>query len=196
MEIGHIINRIGWLICFMKKFLLMLLILFLCGIISADLCIEELINSNALLDIEMYRGYANAELAFKDVFWNILYERAKLVFILVLLCFTPLKEKISVLLISIFSFAWGFFFMSCVAELGMAGVVVGIASVLPHGLFYGGIIVLLLIRRNRYSFHQRDRVTLGAVTYIVVVLLFITGCVIESLMGTHFIPWVIRLGLI
>ena len=86
----------------MKKFLLMLLVLFICGIISADLCIEKLVNSNALLDIEMYEGYANANLAFKDVVWNILYERAKLVIILILLCFTPIKDKISVLLISIF----------------------------------------------------------------------------------------------
>ena len=180
----------------MKKFLLMLLILFLCGIISADLCIEKLVDSNALLDIEMYEGYANANLAFKDVFWNILYERAKLVAILILLCFTPIKERISVLLISALSFAWGFFFMSCIAELGMAGVVVGITSVLPHGLLYGGIFVLLLTKRNRYSYHRREQMALGVTTYIAICFLFIAGCIIESLMGTHFIPWVIRLGLI
>ena len=180
----------------MKKFFLMLLILFLCGVISADLCIEKLVNSNALLDIEMYEGYANANLAFQDVFWNILYERAKLVLILVLLCFTPIKEKISVLLICIFSFAWGFFVMSCIAELGMAGIVVGISAVLPHALFYGGIVLLLIVKRSRYTYHRREQMALGAATYIAIVMLFITGCIIESIMGTHFIPWVIRLGLI
>lgn len=180
----------------MKKFLLMLLILFLCGIISADLCIEKLVNSNALLDIEMYEGYANANLAFQDVFWNILYERAKLVVILVLLCFTPIKEKISIFLISIFCFAWGFFCMSCISELGMAGIVVGIGSVLPHGILYGGIVALLLFRKNTYSYYHKESVPFSAITYIAIILMFLTGCIFESIMGTHFIPWVIRLGLI
>jgi len=180
----------------MKKFFLMLLILFICGVISADLCIEKIANSNALLDIQMYEGYANANLSFQNVFWNVLYERAKLVAILVLLCFTPIKDKISVLLISIFSFAWGFFMMSCIAELGMAGIVVGISSVLPHSLFYGAIMVVLLVKNNRHNYRQREMVAYNAVTYIAIIMLFVTGCIIESIMGTHFIPWVIRLGLI
>lgn len=174
----------------------MLLILFICGIISADLCIEKLVHSNALLDIEMYEGYANANLAFKDVFWNILYERAKLIIVIILLCFTPIKEKIAVLFISFYCFAWGFFLMSCIAELGMTGIVVGVASILPHGLFYGGIIGILLLKSNRHSYRYRENVAFNAVTYIAIILLFVTGCIIESIMGTHFIPWVIRLGLI
>ncbi len=180
----------------MKKFILMLLILFICGIISADLCIEKLVNSDSLLNIEIYKEYANAKFTFENVLWNVLYERAKLVVILILLCFTPIKDKIAVLFLSVFSFAWGFFCMSCISELGMAGVVVGIASVLPHGLLYGGIIVLLLIQRNRHRFHQKNQVIISAVTYVAIGFMFITGCIIESIMGTHFIPWVIRLGLI
>lgn len=185
-----------WYICFMKKFLMMLLILFICGVISADLCIEELGNSNVLFNIEIFEGYANADLVFKDVFWNIFYERAKLMFILVMLCFTPIKEKISIILISVFSFTWGFFFMSCITELGMTGIMVGLAAVLPHGLLYGGIVIMLLLRKNRYSYHQRDSVKIGVVTYLAIIIMFITGCVLESIMGTQFIPWAIRLGLI
>lgn len=180
----------------MKKFLLMLLILFLCGVISADLCIEKLTNSNVLLDIEMYEGYANANLIFQNVFWNILYERAKLVIILTILCFTPIKDKISVLLISSFSFAWGFFVMSCIAELGMAGIVVGISAVLPHSLFYGGIILVLLLKGSRNSYRQREELVFHVIAYIVIIMLFLTGCIVESIMSVHFIPWVIRLGLI
>lgn len=180
----------------MKKFVLMLCIIFLCGFISADLCMEKLADSHALLDIEMYEGYANADIAFKDVFWNILYERIKLVLILGLLCFTPMKESVSVVLVSAFSFAWGFFFMTCISQLGMAGIVVGIASVLPHSIFYGGIFAILIFRKNKYSYYQKDRMVLGVASYIAILFLFAAGCVIESVMGTHFIPWVIRLSLI
>ncbi len=180
----------------MKKFLLMLLILFICGIVSGDLCVEELESSQVLLDLEIYRSYANAKLDFRDVFWNVLYERGKLFFFMILLCFTPIKEKMIFVFICIFSFVWGFFFFSCLTELGMAGVVVGITAVLPQGLFYSGAIGLLLQGKTNYSYHQRDRMVRGTVNYILMVLLFITGCIVESLMGTHFIPWVIRLGLI
>lgn len=180
----------------MKKFIVILCIFFICGVISADICIENLMYSNVLLELDIYREYANAGLAFRDVFWNILYERAKLVLFLLLLCFTPMREYITVLFLSVFSFLWGFFFMSCVAELGLVGVVIAITGVIPHGILYMGIWFLILHRNAKYTYHQRDRVVFGSVTYVAVILLFLTGCIIESLMGTHFIPWVIRLGLV
>lgn len=86
--------------------------------------------------------------------------------------------------------------MSCVAELGLVGVVIAITAVIPHGILYMGILFLILHRNEKYNYHQRDRMVFGSVTYVAVILLFLTGCIIESLMGTHFIPWVIRLGLI
>ena len=143
-----------------------------------------------------YKEYANAKLAFKDVFWNLLYERMKLFGVVLLLCFTPIKEKVASVLAPVFSFIWGFFLMSCIIELGVAGLVVGLASVIPHGFLYGGVIWMVLGKHRTRSYHTRDRIALNIVSYIFVLLLFITGCVIESLIGTHFIPWVIRLSLI
>ena len=187
-------NRV--VICFMKKILLMLLIFFVCGIISADLCIEKLKLSNVILDLETYRAYAYANLKFRDVFWNICYERVKLILVLLLLGYIPVKQRVSIVLICIFSFVWGFFFLGCVLELGLAGVVVGICSVFPHGLIYLFLLIMTLQERKSYSFHRRERVLMGLTSYLSLILMFLTGCVIESVIGTHFIPWVIRLGLI
>lgn len=180
----------------MKKFLIVLIIIFICGILSADVCIEQIQESDILVDIDYYKEYANAKLAFKDVFWNILYERIKLFCVLLLLCFTPLKEKIGAILAPVFSFIWGFFLMSCIVELGIAGLVVGLASVIPHGILYGGAIWIVLSKRRTRSYHMKDRIPLNIATYLFMILLFITACVVESLVGTHFIPWVIRLSLI
>lgn len=180
----------------MKKILLMLILFFICGFVSADICIEELRESNVLLQLEVYENYANAKLLFRDVFWNVFYERLKLFMILILLMFTPLCEKLSVILQSVFSFMWGFFFMSSIVELGIAGFVVALAAVLPHGLLYGWAIALLLNRHGRYSYYYRDRIVRNVGTYIFYFLLFFTGCIIEGLVSTHFIPWVIRLSLI
>jgi len=180
----------------MKKFLIVLIIIFICGILSADVCLNEIKESEVLVGIDFYKEYANAKLAYKDVFWNNLYERIKLFVILLLLCFTPIKEKIGVILASVFSFIWGFFLMSCIIELGVAGLVVGLASVIPHGFLYGGVVWMVLGKRRSRSYHTRDRAVIIVVSYILMSMMFITGCVVETLVGTHFIPWVIRLSLI
>lgn len=180
----------------MKKSFFMLAILFICGIVSADVCINIIKDSSALVDLEMYKGYANARLVYQDVVWNIIYERLKLIAFLRLLCVTPIREKLGVLIVSVFSFIWGFYIMSCILELGLAGVVIGIAAVLPHGFLYGVLIIMMLGERNVHNYHYKSKVTLNILSYIVMFLLFLTGCVIESLVSTHFIPWVIRLSLI
>lgn len=180
----------------MKKFLIVLIIIFICGVLSADVCIEQIQDSEVLVGLDFYKEYANTKLTFKDVFWNTLYERVKLFSVLLLLCFTPMKEKIMFFLAPVFSFVWGFFLMSCIIELGVAGLVVGLASVIPHGFLYGGGILLLLRKKRVHSFHTKDKVAINIATYILMILLFVTGCIVESLVGTHFIPWVIRLSLI
>lgn len=183
----------------MKKFFLMLVIIFISGMISADVCIDMVKDSSVLLDLELYKGYANARLVYQDVFWNVMYERIKLFAFIILLCFTPLRNYLVSLVMGVFSFIWGFFIMSCITELGLAGVVVGITSVLPHGLLYGALVMMLLGGGDipySYTYQRRGSIALNVVNVIIMVLLLITGCVMESLVSTHFIPWVIRLSLI
>lgn len=181
----------------MKKTIVMLLVLFICGVLSADVCIEVLRQSGDFAqNPDIYTGYANANLVFKDVFWNIVYERMKLCMILLLLGITPFKEKLSILLFAVFSFCWGFFVMSSITELGLAGVVVGISAVVPHGLCYMLMLVLLFGKKRRYSYHAKESVLIHFGTYVLIFLFFVTGCVIETLVSTYFIPWVIRLSLI
>lgn len=180
----------------MKKFFLMLVILFLCGMISADVCIDIIKDSSVLMDLEIYKNYAGSELIYRNVLWNILYERLKLFGFLLLLCFTPFRRFLNILIVSIFSFIWGFFMMSSIAELGLAGVVVGIAAVLPHGILYGALVMMLLSQKSIHSYHRGERIAVNIMTVVIMILLFLTGCVMESFVGTHFIPWVIRLSLI
>lgn len=182
----------------MKKSFFMLLILFICGIVSADVCMDILKEGNALLDVGMYERYANAQLVYQDIFWNILYERIKLFAFLLLLCFTPIRRFLGIVMISVFSFTWGFYIMTCVLELGMAGVIVGIAAVLPQGILYGMLLITLLSRNDvhTYSHHKQSSLVRGILDVVIVILLLITGCVMESIVSTHFIPWVIRLSMI
>ena len=93
----------------MKKFLSVLIIVFICGVLSADICFTQIKDSDVIIGKEFYEQYANSKLSFRDVFWNVLYERVKLLGMMLLLCFTPLKEKVGILLLPTFSFVWGVF---------------------------------------------------------------------------------------
>ena len=180
----------------MKKFLIILIIIFICGVLSADTCLKQMKESDVLLGIEFYEQYANEGLKFKYVFWNIFYERMKALVLVLLLCFTPLKERLGSIIALGFSFFWGFYCMSCIVELGVAGLVVGLASVIPHGLLYASGIALLLSKRREKRLHYKNNSVMHVVQYMILILLFVTACVIESLVGIHFIPWVIRLSFI
>lgn len=179
----------------MKKFLFVLIIIFICGILSADICLKQMQESDVLVGVDFYNQYANAKLVFKDVFWNVLYERIKLYFVLIILCFTPIKKKVGFLLVPLFCFIWGYYIMSCIIELGIAGIVVGLASVLPHGILYAASIGMIIVHRKN-SYYRKNKISIEAGLYIIIILTFITGCVIESIIGIHFIPWVIRLSMI
>ena len=179
----------------MKKFLIVLIILFVCGLLSADVCLKE-IEDNAVVGREVYEQYASAKLTFKNVFWDVLYERIKLFGVLFILCFTPIKEKMGLVLAPVFSFVWGFFLMSSIIELGFVGLIVGLASVLPHGILDCGSVWLMLRNNRTRTYLVREKMMINMASYIGIVLLFITGCILESFMGSYFIPWVIRLSMI
>ena len=190
------IQRNFGIVCTMKKFLIVLIIIFICGVLSAEVCLKQIEESAVLAGREFYEKYATSEILFKDVFWNILYERIKLFSILILLCFTPLKEYLHFILAPVFSFIWGFFLMSSIMELGVAGFVVGLGSVLPHGILYGAVIGVLIGKKSARKYHVRNKIAINMGLYIFMLQMFITACVMETLMGTHFIPWVIRLSFI
>ena len=179
----------------MKKFLIILIIIFICGLLSADVCLKQIQDSSVFPGMDFYEQYATSKMVFKDVFWSVLYERIKLFAVLIMLCFMPVKERLALILAPIFCFGWGFFLMSCIVELGIAGVVIGLASVIPHGILYGlGIGLILRTWGRRY--HIKKPITRNIATGLFIVLLFVAACVVESLIGTHFIPWVIRLSMV
>lgn len=175
---------------------MILVIVCICGIVVADVCVHNLQDSKALLDMEIFKNYAYADIAFKNVIWNMLYERGKLLLGLFVLCLTPIKNKIPVICTGIFVFCFGFFLMSSILALGFVGIFVALGCVFPHGVLYTIIFVILYRKHVGRSYHQGKSLTGEVVTYLFLILLFVTSCVMECVIGIHFVPWVIRLSLI
>lgn len=180
----------------MKKFLLVLAILFISGIITADICFGGLRSENIWMNLDVFKAYAYSNVTFKDVIWNMIYERGKMAIGFIILGLTPLRNRMPVIFVSLFSFCFGFFGMSCVLEVGFVGVIIAISSVIPHGLFYVGMLLFLYRNNSIYGYGSAKNLSQIIATYLFVILLFVTGCIIECVMGVHFIPWIIRLSMV
>jgi hypothetical protein len=112
------------------------------------------------------------------------------------LALTPLRKQLPLVLSGLFVFAMGFFIMSNLISLGAVGLLVSLSIFLPQLVFYGGIILLLYRELNVRRFRQGEKIAFRAVSLVLAVLLFLTGCVVECLIGVHLIPWMIRLSLV
>ena len=180
----------------MKKFLVFLIGIFILGILCANAVMINLKDSQSFLSMEAYREYANSKVMFKDVFWSVLYERVRIFGVFGIVCFTPVKRWLAPIVSPVFSFVWGFFLMSCIVGLGVVGLVVGLASVLPHGVLYAITVFQMINVSNSKRYLRKETVIQHVSFYIFMMLIFVTACVIETLIATHFIPWVIRLSFI
>ncbi len=178
----------------MRKWILTLCILMISGMIVADICLVGLEEAGVLIDKEVFQSYAYSLVGFQETIWNLLYERIKLVAFLILLFLTPIRKYLPVIFAGVFAFFYGFFFMNCILTLGFVGVVVGLGAVFPHGIFYVAIFLSLLGREGRHTYRRGKLIPQNILTYILAVLFFLTGCILECIMGVHFIPWIIRLS--
>ena len=78
----------------MKKIIIMLLLLFLCGMISGDIITGDLKEESALLGMEVYKEYAYSKPQFETVFWQLLFERCKILIFIIILALTPLRNHL------------------------------------------------------------------------------------------------------
>ena len=180
----------------MKKIFIMLLLLFLCGIISGDFIAESLKEDGVLLGIEVYKEYAYSKPIFEEIFWQILFERCKCLMIVGILIMTPIRKVIPLVLVGIAVFILGFFTMSNIISLGVVGLLIAIATFLSQFLFYGGMVFVIYGRGGRRKLRQGEKIALRTLTIVLAMMLFVAGCVVESLVGVHLIPWMIRLSLV
>lgn len=180
----------------MKKFLIFLIVLFILGMLVSDVAVSQVKDTYNLLNLEKYIEYANAKIQFNDVFESVIYERVRVFGMILIICLTPFKKIMTKILAPIFCFSWGFFLMSCIIGIGVAGLFVGLASVIPHGFLYGALLWIVLRNNNERRYYAKNKIVQDVLKGLFGVLLFVTGCVLETLVATYFIPWIIRLSLI
>lgn len=181
----------------MKKVFIVLSLIFICGIISGDIISSNLKKESLIIGTDVFYNYANSKFEFKDLFWSILFQRVEELIFLIILSLTALRKRMGFIFLCIYSYISGFFYMASIISYGFWGLVIAFLVSLTIFVFYGGILVLLFQKRNNsYSFHYKKKVAKDLATYLLIFLFLLTGCILESILGVHVIPWIIRLSLV
>lgn len=176
----------------MKKFVWIGLLFLLAGILVAELIGNEFLTTYGFLNEYHLKSFANAALEELDVLWNTIWERGKVMLLLVLLCATPFRRSFPKVGIALAGFVAGAFGAACVAQLGVWGILLTLAALLPHGILYGIDIVLLYGLHPAYNFEGKRKNARFFLQILLIIMIFFAACLMETLLGTRLLQIVLR----
>ncbi len=170
----------------MKKQILILLLLLLAGIFSAQLLGRGFFAEYGFLNEYHLRTFAAAKPDRMALFGSILWERGKLFLALAVLGLTPLKRVLPLMIEWILGFTIGFFGAACVMNLHAAGLGVLFLSLFPQGLFYLPVLFLLPAAGQPPVYREKGYAVRKTLAFAILIILLIAGCLTEATAGTFF----------
>lgn len=136
----------------MKKHGFLICIAFLSGIWLAHMSGSEFLMNYGILNSYYLNQYAYSTISYEDLSGTILWERGKMVFILLLLRKGLNQEVFWIIVEGIISILFGFLLAAAALCLGAAGIAVILAGLFPQWLFYLAAfwVYLEMAEENRY----------------------------------------------
>lgn len=187
---------IGTYICNMKKELVIITLLFLAGILSAQLVGKNFFITYGFLNTYHLQAFALTKLDNVLLFWNILWERGKLFLLLIILGFTPLKKILPIFVKGILAYTIGLYGAACVMNIGILGLGVLACSIFPHGILYIMVCYLFLHMEHPFLFKDRKRIFMLCLSGIILCIMFLMGCILETTVGTSLLQTFLKKVLI
>lgn len=177
----------------MKRNLWICFLFLLAGILVAQLLGAEFFEAFGYLTDGQLQSFAVSSPDMMDLFWNILWKRGKLFFLVGLLCATSLKRLLPTAAKLLASFLSGFFAAVCILRMGIGGVLFLLAAVFPHGICYvlAGIRIYRL--RPMYGADGKRKSAGLLLSVLWIWTLVLVGCISETLLGTRLLQWILKL---
>lgn len=185
----------------MKKQILFITICFLSGVVSAQLFGTKFLTTYGFLNSYHIRAFVMGKTEYMQMFWNILWERAKEFLFLALLGFTPVRKILPQFIKSVIAYTFGLFMWACVMNMGLYGILVCICCILPQGILYLAAIALLIKMeiQPRYvgagyekSSWLRTSVTTHLFGILTIMILVVMGALLEALAGNVLLHMVLK----
>lgn len=176
----------------MKREYLIWVILFLGGIWSAQLIGKEYFFTYGYFNPYHLKRFVASEIDYVDLFWNLLWTRGKQFVALWILRMTPWKRGLPMILKMLFIFLIGFILMVCCMTVGATGVMVLLAALFPHGICYFVAVIGLLGNDQSMSWDQAKRGISIARKIGLCTLFVVSGCILETIIGTRILRYVLE----
>lgn len=175
----------------MKKEIIIGICFCMAGILCAAFFGYEYFTTYGFLNEYHMKSFAGTEWDSSSLLANILWERGKFFSLVWILSYTPVKKILPLILRCGLFFTMGVFLAACVLNMGPAGFAFFFASWIPQGFLYLAALLLLLHMEPGHFYHQKN-VKLKKAAYVSAVLVLILfGCVLEAVIGTKLLGFVI-----
>lgn len=170
-------------------------LLFLClavgffvGIIYQNLLYTRGAVALELFEKERLQQYLQIDVMTEKYLWYVLKERI-LLFGLVCLCGSMRWRKaLATVLLFVMGFLLGMLGVIATLQLGGKGILFCLTALLPHGIFYGMAISMLLL----YWFHAPHR-EWNRVKTIFVIFMFLVGILVETYVNPFLLKFMVRM---
>lgn len=175
----------------MRREYLSYILLFLAGMWIAQVIGREYFMEYGYLTPYHLRNFAEAEMDYVDLFWNLLWTRGKQFLGLWILQMTPCRRILPVLLKRLVVLIMGFFLMVCCMIVGSMGILILLVVLFPQGICYGiGIVGMLGGNRDFALREGKHGAMLGKIG--ISILFMITGCILETILGTRLLRYILK----
>lgn len=171
----------------MRKDTLGFILIFLCGLWVAQLIGKEYFLTYGYLNPYQVNDYIQETFDYVDLFWNILWIRGEQILLIVIFRMTKMKRMLPIALKGLLIFTMGFLLMVCGMIFGGVGILVLLVAVFPQGICYFFAIYSLIVT-------EENCVKTKVIKVIFCMLLVVSGCILETVVGTRLLKWTLYIG--
>lgn len=170
-----------------KKYVLLFCMAgFLAGIIYSNLAVSNLLAEAGIFNDYFLSQYSQSDVLVTDYLWYISKIRLGWLLALVVLGCTKAKKAAAGVFLAWTGFCCGMIMTAAVLKMGLKGLLLCLAALMPHIFFYGAGYLILLITYLRYPESRWN-----ASKTVSVFLLVLSGILLECYVNPVIMQWFI-----
>lgn len=159
---------------------------FFAGIVYSNLAVSSFLSEAGIFNDYFLSQYSQADILVTDYFWYISKIRLGWLLVLVVLGCTKAKKAAAGLFLAWTGFSCGMVMTAAVLKMGLKGLLLCLAALIPHIFFYGaGYLILLLT----YLCYPESRWNVSKIASVF--LLVLSGILLECYVNPAIMQWFI-----
>ena len=161
----------------MRRKISLCILLFLIGIGIASIIGN---GDHAIFGNEYHvQNFGVVQLDKMGLLCEVLCNRGNLFLMLMVFLATPVRKWVPFCTAACISFLAGVYIKICLIQFGLKGILIFLISLLPHGIFYGMVAVLLFLMSKNRNYYRKGEMLSRILVIIIMLTLFFVGALLE-----------------